>query len=279
MPMHRMPVGFGPSLGPRQGPEGRRYTGDPIRTDLVTCSYLTEAGALAELLPDRFAPADEPIVTVRVLYNHGFPWLAGRGYNYFEVLFRAVFEGSTERVEGDFVAVMWESMADPIIVGRDEAGHPKLYADIPGPSFQGGDMIATAAWEGFGFARLSAAGLQFGDWPHDLEETTPVAEPSQGVALRPRFNYKYLPSTTELDTAAVEEVVMIPAGVYRQKILSSWQGDGQVAWSRARWEDLPTFANVVNGLADLPQSEQRGATFTRLVKFTNDLRDDLRVLR
>ena len=45
-----------------------------------------------------------------------------------------------------------------------------------------------------------------------------------------------------------------------------------------RWEDLPTFANVVNGLAGLPQVEQRGATLTRVVKFTNDLRDELTVL-
>jgi hypothetical protein len=275
--MYRMPIGFGPSLGPRQGPDGVRYTGEPIRTDLVTCAYRTEPAALAAVLPAPFVPAADPVVTVRVLYNHGFPWLAGRGYNYFEVLFRAVFQGS-ERVEGDFVAVMWESMADAVIVGRDEAGHPKLFADIPAPAFPGGSLLATAGWEGFEFARLSADGLTFGSWPHELEETTEVAEPSRGIALRPRFNYKYIPSSTEVGKAAVDEVLMIPAGVYRQQILATWQGTGRVEWRRARWADLPTFAQVVNGLADLPQVEQCGATLTRLVKYTNDLRDELRVL-
>jgi acetoacetate decarboxylase len=275
--MYRMPIGFGPSLGPRQGPDGVRYTGQPIRTDLVTCAYRTEPDALAAVLPAPFVPADDPLVTVRVLYNHGFPWLAGRAYNYFEVLFRAVFQGD-EHIEGDFVAVMWESMADPIIVGRDEAGHPKLFADIPAPAFPDGSLLATASWEGFEFARLRADGLSFGEWPHDLEATTEVAEPSRGIALRPRFNYKYIPSSTEVGKAAVDEVLMIPAGVYRQQILTTWQGTGQVEWRHAEWADLPTFAQVVNGLAALPQVEQRGATLTRLVKYTNDLRDELRVL-
>lgn len=273
--MFRMPIGFGPSLGPRQGPGGRRFTGEPIRTDLVTCAYATDPEALAAVLPPPFVPAPEPVVTVRVLFNHGFPWLAGRSYNYFEVLFRAVHRGSTGDTEGDFVAVMWESMADPIIVGREEAGHPKLFADIPGPDFAGGDLHASASWEGFEFCRLRADGLVFGAWPAELEERTPLAGPGAG---RPRFNFRYVPSITEVGRAAVEEVLMIPAGVYRQQVLATWRGPGRVDWTRARWEDLPTFAQVVNGLADLPQREQLGATLTRVVKLTNDLRDELRVL-
>jgi hypothetical protein len=276
--MYRMPIGFGPSLGPRQGPDGKRFTGEPIRTDLVTCSYRTDPDRLAGVLPAPFVPALDPVVTVRVLYNYGMPWLAGRTYNYFEVLFRAVHRGDGENLEGDFVAVMWESMADPIIVGREEAGHPKLFADIPGPVFPDGNLQCSASWEGFEFCRLQADGLAFGAWPHDLEEVTPVSSPARGIALRPRFNYKYIPSTSEIGKAAVDEVIMIPAGIYRQKILTEWRGAGRVEWTHARWEDLPTFAQVVNGLADLPQVEQLGATLTRLVKYTNDLRDELTVL-
>jgi len=276
--MYRMPIGFGPSLGPRQGPGGRRFTGEPIRTNLVTCAYRTDPDALAKVLPAPFVPAPEPVVTVRVLHNLGFPWLAGRGYNYFEVLFRAVHRGAAGEIEGEFVAVMWESMADPIIVGRDEAGHPKLFADVPAPANVDGDLVCTASWEGFEFGRLVAEGVTLGEWPHEREEATGFADPSTGIAVRPRFNYKYFPSTTEVGKAAVDEVVMTPAGVYQQKILDRWSGAGRVDWTRARWEDLPTFAQVVNGLADLPQVEPLGATLTRVVKLTNDLRDELRVL-
>ncbi|WP_432843225.1 acetoacetate decarboxylase family protein [Dactylosporangium sp. CA-092794] len=276
--MYRMPIGFGPSLGPRQGPGGRRFTGEPIRTNLLTCSYRTDPQRLATVLPAPFVPAPDPLVTVRVLHNLGFPWLAGRAYNYFEVLFRAVHRGAAGETTGEFVAVMWESMADPIIVGRDEAGHPKLFADVPAPRNVDGGVLCTASWEGFEFARLEADGVTLADWPYDLEEQTGFADPATGMSPLPRFNYKYIPSTTEVGKAAVDEVVMIPAGVYQQKTLSRWSGTGRVCWQRARWEDLPTFAQVVNGLAGLPQVEPAGATLTQVVKLTNDLRDDMRIL-
>jgi len=274
--MYRMPVGFGPSLGPRQGPDGRRFTGEPIRTNLLTCAYRTDPARLAAVLPAPFKPAPDPVVTVRVLQNLGFPWLAGRGYNYFEVLFRAVHRGAG--TEGDFVAVMWENKADPIIVGRDEAGHPKLFADVPDPTDEDGGVVCAASWEGFEFARLRLDGASVPPWPYDREAGTELADPSTGLALRPRFNYKYIPSTTEIGKAAVDEVIMIPAGVYQQKIMSRWSGAGRVRWTRARWEDLPTFSQVVNGLADLPQVEELGATLSQIVKLTNDLRDDMRII-
>lgn len=276
--MYRMPIGFGPSLGPRQGPDGRRFTGEPSRTNLLTCSYATDRDALAGVLPAPFVPAREPVVTVRVLHNLGFPWLAGRGYNYFEVLFRAAYQGGSGEIEGDFVAVMWESMADPIIVGREEAGHPKLFADVTAPSPEDGDLVVRASWEGFEFGVLRLDGVELGEWPYDSEESTPLADPTRGMSSRPRFNYKYLPSTTEVGKAAVDEVVMTPAGIYQQKSLRQWQGTGSVTWTRARWEDLPTFVQVVNGIETLPQVEQLGATLTQVLKFTNDLRDDLQVL-
>ncbi|GGM20761.1 acetoacetate decarboxylase family protein [Dactylosporangium sucinum] len=275
--MYRMPIGFGPSLGPRQGPGGRRFTGEPIRTNLLTCAYRTDPDRLAAVLPAPFVPAPDPVVTVRVLHNLGFPWLAGRGYNYFEVLFRAVHRGAAGETLGDFVAVMWESMADPIIVGRDEAGHPKLFADVSAPHNIGGGVEVTASWEGFEFGRLRLDGASLGDWPHELEQTTAFADPAGATPL-PRFNYKYFPSTTEPGKAAVGEVVMIPAGVYRQQVLTRWTGTGGVSWREARWEDLPTFAQVVNGLAALPQVEPLPASLTQLVKLTNDLRDELQLL-
>jgi hypothetical protein len=46
-----------------------------------------------------------------------------------EVLIPATFRGELDVVEGDFVAVMWESLAEPIIPGREEIGLPKLFAD------------------------------------------------------------------------------------------------------------------------------------------------------
>ena len=66
---HRMPYGFGPSAGPRQGPEGRAFdwTDGPARR-AVSVSYLTDGALLAGLLPPGFSLAGEPVVTVEVQY-------------------------------------------------------------------------------------------------------------------------------------------------------------------------------------------------------------------
>ncbi len=42
-------------------------------------------------------------------------------------------------------------------------------------------------------------------------------------------------------------------------------GHGEVKWNRARWEDLPTQYNIVNGIADLEVREWLGATVTKTV--------------
>jgi hypothetical protein len=279
--MYRMPIGFGPSWGPRQGPNGRRFTGEPIRTTLVTWAFRTDRIALAEILPPRFTPDRDPIVTVRLQYNLGFPWLAGRGYDYIEVLCRAQFKGEHDESDGDFVAVMWENMAEPIIVGREEAGHPKLYADIPPLVTGEGFLHAAASRYGFEFFSLDlwADGMKLGDWPFDREESVPLAEPGQGLSPRPRLNCKYLPNSVRPGYADVAEVIRIPAGVYQQRVLDRWDGNATARFNAATWEQLPMYGQVVNALSELPLLAPAGASVMRIVKYTNDLRDDMSVLR
>jgi Acetoacetate decarboxylase (ADC) len=277
--LYRMPVNFGPSLGPRQGPGGRRFTGELSRTTLLSVPYLTDGSRLARLLPPGFESGEEPVVTVRIHYNRDLAWLAGRSYNYVEVLFRAAFVGQDGRTEGDFVAVMWEGLADAIIVGREEIGHPKLFADVPDPVVTDRGTRGLASWCGFVFAEVDIEGLQLGPWPAELEDTARPAEAHEGLMTRPRLNYKYIPNAVHLDQPDAEYVVMIPAGTYPQRILETWRGGGRVRFNRARWEDLPTFAQIVNHLAELPVLEWRQASMTRVLRSFNDLRDVARILR
>ena len=79
--MYRMPTHFGPSLGPRQGPEGRRFAcADTPKKTSVAVSFRTNAATLGQLLPVGFQLAGDPIVTVAVSYLTEIEWLAGRGY-------------------------------------------------------------------------------------------------------------------------------------------------------------------------------------------------------
>ena len=276
--IYRMPVGFGPSWGPRQGPDGRRFNGELARTTVFTHSYITDRAKLAALLPPNTVPAEEPLVTIRMLYNKDFAWLAGRAYHYLEVLFRAVYQGERDTVEGDFVAVMWEGMADAAIVGREEVGHPKLVCDVPDPVIKDGKTFATASWCGFTFYEGSFDHA-LTPWPAEREATTPVAPPGQGMSLRPRLNYKYIPNAERMEEADVAYMAMMPAGAYEQRILEKWSGPATTKWNLARWEDLPTFGNVSNALRDLPMLDDRGGTMVRVLRAANDLRDVMKILR
>src|SRR5438045_1820107 len=120
MPYYRMPVGFGPSLGPRQGPDGRKFNGELYRSTHVSVETPVDGDRLAKVLPPGFEPAPNPIVRIQTNYLRDVPWLAGRAYNFAEVLFSVIYRGQSDVVEGELVAVMWESMADPIISGREE---------------------------------------------------------------------------------------------------------------------------------------------------------------
>jgi hypothetical protein len=128
--IYRMPTHFGPAPGPRQLPDD--VAPDPKRKPRrlsVAASFLTDAARLERHLPEGFALAGEPVVTVEFHYLTGIDWLAGRGYTMIDVSWPATFTGQNDKASGRFLAVIWENLADPIITGRGEIGHPKLYAE------------------------------------------------------------------------------------------------------------------------------------------------------
>ncbi len=278
-PMYRMPVGFGPALGPRQGPGGRSFNGTWSRCTTVGASYRTDKDALAAVLPERFEPADDPVVRVQCNYNTDFAWLAGRGYNFAEVLFSAVYQGAEDVVAGDFVAVMWESIADPITPGREEIGLPKMFADIPDLALGGPDTHLTCSWDGFLFLDVELRGLALEPWPSEREAEAPSTQLGIGGSTGGhRMYYKYIPRTGEWDKADAAYATASAPANYEMKVLETWEGDGSVTFHEARWEDLPTFAHIVNGLAALPVRESLGATMARAMVSFNDLTDQ-RILR
>ena len=53
---YRMPTHFGPSLGPRQGPGGQRYScRDTPHQTIYRAGFRADAAALEAFLPPRFA--------------------------------------------------------------------------------------------------------------------------------------------------------------------------------------------------------------------------------
>ncbi len=249
--IYRMPTHFGPAPGPRQVPAeiGTDPRQSPRRLS-IAASFLTDAGRLERHLPEGFTLAGDPVVTVAFHVLTGIDWLAGRGYTMIHVGWPATFTGRRDRATGRFLAVVWENLADPIITGRDEIGHPKLYAEIAEPRFWDGAQICTASWMGFRFLDLTVSDLQ--------EEQEPPAEPASDGTLM----LKYIPRTGAWGETEVHQVTLTPTADPDLTVERHRTGTGTVRFHRATWSDLPTLEHVVNALADLPIIEPRGGSVT-----------------
>lgn len=249
--IYRMPTHFGPAPGPRQVPD--EIAADPTRSPrrlTVTASYLTDPGMLERHLPDGFSLAGEPVVTIDVHHMTDLDWLAGRGYTMIHVGWPATFTGRKDQATGRFLAVVWENLADPIITGRDEIGHPKLYAEIAEPRRWDGVQICTAGWMGFRFLALEVS---------QLRDAAPVSNSpgSDGTLM-----LKYTPRTGAWGETDLCQVTLTPADDPDYQIARRQTGQSSVRFHHATWSDLPTMSHVVNALAALPCLEARGGAVT-----------------
>ena len=269
--MYRMPSHFGPSLGPRQGPAGRKFSSpDSHHARAWAVRFLTDAAPLDALLPPGFELAGEPLVTVAFTEYTNIEWLAGRGYNTLGVSFPARFNGERDRAAGEFLTVLWENLADPIITGREELGFSKIYCELPEPRTHAGVTHCAASWLGFTFMDMRLTDMT----PQPLPDPAPA--PDDGM-LRGTLHYKYMPSTGDWGTADAAYPVLTPAETPNRVVHELWAGDGSVEFHHAEWEDLPTQYTIVNAFAGLPIREYRGATFTRSIG-QKDISDQ-RILR
>jgi hypothetical protein len=247
-PLFRMPAHFGPTPGPRQGPDGSAFdwTHQPRRT-LAVARFLSEESALQRLLPPGFVLEGEPVVTVEVQYWTALAWLAGRGYNTLGVKLPVRYRGGRETRVGQFLAVLWENMPDAIVSGREELGYNKLYAEIPAPRELDGVQQHGASWFGHPFVELELSGLA--EAPLDAAPRVP----GDGI-----LHHKYLPRTGCPGAADADYVTLTPATGGRTRFLRCQSADAQVRFLPATWAQLPTLHHIVNALAALPVLAPRG---------------------
>jgi hypothetical protein len=191
--------------------------------------------------------AGEPVVAVTMMYLTNIGWLAGRGYNIAEVSFKnVVFDGDEGSVAGAFTPVLWESLADPIITGREELGFPKIYGEIPDAIVLGGTTQCSASWQGFRFLELSAS---------DLVEAPRTGRTPPG----PSMFLKYLPKTGTWGEADASYMTATAPSGPPPAIERIMTGAGKFQFHAARWEDMPTQYHIVSALAALPLREFRGS--------------------
>jgi hypothetical protein len=189
--------------------------------------YVTDAEALAAILPSAFVPAREPIVSISCMAATQVEFMAGRGYNILAVNLAAEFHGRKDHLVGSYAAALWENDAIPIIIGREMLGTPALYADIPEPHHDRYEWSFQCSL--FGNKMIEVV----------ISDPSPVA-PEALQAIEQELNantwmgWKSIPKA-DRSGADVSYATSIPI---RYHLRQGWVGRGRHTFHATRWEDV-----------------------------------------
>lgn len=269
---YRMPTHFGPAPGPRNVPEDIHidHTLYP-KTTAVTVKFLTDAQVLSDMLPPGFTLAGDPVVSLDFAYMDEIQWLAGRGYNICLVSWPTTYNGKQDTVTGRFAAVLFESAADPIITGRDELGHPKVYCEIPPPMVLEDKWTCRLSWDGCEFLRVDVS---------DLGKPAPSLSSAESAGW---IQYKYIPGTP-LDAgpdcayATLSPDPLDPAVHKNMTVLSQSFGDAKISTPAVTWHDMPTVYHIANGIASMPIHKVVSASVSKVQGWIGDVGDTQRLI-
>jgi len=243
---YTMPAHFGPWTS--KTPSGWYHN----VTNLVV-SYRTDREKLAAFIPEPFDVAEEAVVSVTYACNKEVDWLAGHGYNLIGVNASVVFKGEVDCLEGFYTLVMWENLTDPILMGREVQGIPKIFADIPDHSVVNGAWRVKASHYSHGILEMTISSLA----DPTAEEIVELQKSIEGKDNW--MGWKYIPNADGVGTS-----LSIPTLFPAETVYTAVQiGSGSVAWEHLEWEQNPTQYHIVNALADLPVLEYLPAVMTK----------------
>ncbi|WP_374410342.1 acetoacetate decarboxylase family protein [Novosphingobium colocasiae] len=246
-----MPTTFGNAGGPRQAPEDADFVDGPIKYKRHIVRFLSDADQLTALLPDGLVLRGEPMAQFHFFCLREIPWLAGRGYNILSLMIPVAHAGSSgAAVNGVFCAAMWENLGDPIITGREQLGHPKLYAQLPDPRALNGTTHIRASWEHFTFAEMELS-CEVPAAPNVVSDF--VTSAGSGIIA-----HKYIPRSGQWDVADADYLTLSPMNGMSnrrdpQPPPTVKAGTGTIRFNLPRWQDMPTQYHIVRKLAALEQ--------------------------
>lgn len=248
---YRMPVLFGPTVGPRQGPDGQKFDGSNNLFTTTTARFLTSREAIESILPPKFEIDGEPIVTIEHTILHDLPWLAGRSYSMLGVKVPVVYSGLNRTFRGSLLTVLWENRAEPIISGREELGFNKLYCELPDPKQDPEKRVCDALWDGHLFFHMELTNLE----PAKAKSSSR----SDGM-----LHYAYMPPIwSEGGVSSEPRVMLSPTPKTPSKVEEHLIGDVDFSFVESTFQQMPTMFHIVNVLADFPVYEVFKGTFTK----------------
>jgi hypothetical protein len=192
-------------------------------------------------------------------------WLGGGGYSHMGLYIHGVKytkkDGSV--LKGTFLAVLFESLTDPIVTGREELGMPKLYCSLDSYR-RHGSMRIKAGWQGATFGDLEWEGLEKVE-EKPVGETDGPAETNGHSAAAPSgipgvegdgmLAYRYIPAVGEPGKADAEYPIFVADAQYSEtpKVHTTWRAKkAKFTFDGKDWDSLPTLHHIATGLGDIP---------------------------
>ncbi|PKS08463.1 hypothetical protein jhhlp_004846, partial [Lomentospora prolificans] len=254
----RMPVSFGPMPGPRQTFEG--VPRNALDSTFMTASikFKTSRTVLQNLFPStsfRFkSPGTVAYASFSQTTLNRMEWLGGSGYRHIGLYVHGVqfVQKNGEVLDGTFLPILFESLTDPIVSGREELGMPKLYCSVDLWRHKDSFRIQTG-WQGATFGNFLLDGLKEED-PAE-EKGTIGGEDDDGI-----FAYKYIPRVGDRGKADVEHATFVPhaqeALVVPSKVDKVYRAEkASFSMDPLDWVALPTLHHIISRLAEIPVYE------------------------
>ncbi|KAF7193312.1 FAD-dependent monooxygenase OpS4 [Pseudocercospora fuligena] len=261
----RMPLAFGPMPGPRQNHYGHPRDGTQSTFTTASIRFKTSKTALQNLFPPgrsgyKFTtPGTIAYASFSQTTLNKMEWLGGSGYNHIGLYIHGVQytkpdDGTT--VSGTYMPILFESLTDPIVSGREELGMPKLYSAIDVHRRSSSYHIRTS-WQGATWGSFHLSNLR------EVDPATSTGSIS-GEADDGIIVHRYIPATVkknkgvaEADYACFDRFAEAEPKPKAERV---WEaGDAKFEIDGLSWDELPTLHHVVSRLAELPVYEVMGA--------------------
>lgn len=258
----RVPRAFGPMPGPRQTHDSRPRDG--TRSTFVTASIKikTSRTVLQNLFPPgsaawRFkSPRTVAYCSFSQTTLNKMEWLGGSGYNHFGLYIHGVeyVKQNGEVVSGTYMPILFESLTDPIISGREELGMPKLYSAIDVERDSRSYHIRTS-WKGMTWGRLELNDLEESSKMNGTTGKIAGDTEDEGVLVD-----RYMPSIgkenkgmADAQYAVFDRFSEAEPKPQVQRILKS--GHASLMLNARDWVALLTLHHIVERLAEIPVYE------------------------
>ena len=258
----RMPKAFGPMPGPRQSHESRPRNGVESTFTTASIKIKTSRTILQNLFPPgstqwRFkSPGTIAYCSFSQTTLNKMEWLGDSGYSHIGLYIHGVeyVKQNGEVVNGTYMPILFENLADPIISGREELGMPKLYCAIDIERDSKSYHIRTS-WNGMTWGRFELNDLQEAGQTNGATGKIAGDTTDEGILV-----HRYIPAVgrDEKGKADAEYTVFdafAEAEPKPQPHTTLKSSNASITLNARDWSALPTLHHVVARLADVPVYE------------------------